>query len=203
MPGTYSWNIAIPDSNLDVDAKYVLRFKQPAATYDPDSAELSSPGFLVLKADNARTSMTTPLSILAFSGVTMSSTSTSSSPATATSSSPSLSLAATANNRCSPCGLSSGGKAGIGIGVMIGVLALVSVAYFVFIRQPESEETCTETQHVEHSVVRGRDKYRAASWLVELPTRGVVSRIELPGSSGSSRVDTEGKDWGNLLLPLN
>lgn len=69
-PGNYAWTIAIPAANLTIDAKYVLRFKVPASTYDPNSAELSSPGFLVLRAAASSTSSssTTPSSSIPESG---------------------------------------------------------------------------------------------------------------------------------------
>lgn len=49
--GGWNWTIAIPDSNLAANAKYVLRFQVATAQYDPRGIEIHSAGFLVIKGD--------------------------------------------------------------------------------------------------------------------------------------------------------
>ncbi|PGH14196.1 hypothetical protein AJ79_03169 [Helicocarpus griseus UAMH5409] len=49
--GSFSWSIDIPPSSLSKTAKYVLRFKNratPRDSYDPQSDQLSSPGFIIV-----------------------------------------------------------------------------------------------------------------------------------------------------------
>ena len=132
-PGNYAWTIVIPDANLAVSAKYVLRFKAASSTYDPNSGELSSPGFIILRA----AATTNPMSSSSTSSVTMSSTSTSSS----LSNTP---LSSTTNQHSTSGGLSSGAKAGIGIGSAIAALGLIGILYVFFIRGRRKNVTPTE-----------------------------------------------------------
>jgi len=133
VPGSFGWTITIPDKYLSVSAKYVLRFKAPASNYNASSPQLSSPGFLVLKAAASSSS----------SSSSSSSVSTSSSTATSQSSIASSTPAATTNStqngplaESQPSGgLSTGAKAGIGIGISLAALAAAAILGFVLWRR--------------------------------------------------------------------
>ncbi|KAF8859277.1 hypothetical protein BDZ45DRAFT_725389 [Acephala macrosclerotiorum] len=144
-PGNFAWTIAIPDSNLTVSAKYVLRFKVTSPTFNPNTGDLSSPGFLVLQA--AEASSVSPS--ISSTSVRSTSTGTSSStnlPAssiinTSTVTSTATSQASNSASAAPSSGLSAGAKGGIGAGVALGALALAGLSYFFFMRrrkpQPE------------------------------------------------------------------
>src|SRR5436190_23759005 len=98
--------IGIPDSSLSKTAKYVLRFKNPASPrsfYNHSSSQISSPGLIIV--NSARTSTT--------SGLTSSTISSSGSIVTST-------IATSSATAVAPSGLSTGAKAGIGVGSAIG-----------------------------------------------------------------------------------
>ncbi|TAQ85161.1 hypothetical protein B7494_g6514 [Chlorociboria aeruginascens] len=56
FPGTFSWNIAIPEPYLGISPEYVLRFTLPVTSYNPSLGNLASPGFLILGAASESTS---------------------------------------------------------------------------------------------------------------------------------------------------
>jgi MYXO-CTERM domain-containing protein len=170
--GNYAWTIAIPNSDLAVSAKYVLRFKVSASSYDPNSEDLSSPGFLVLAAVVSSTSPSSLPTTLAPSSTNTSSTTSSSSTQTILSPSPSVSSIATSDVACSSCGLTAGAKAGIGIGIVIAVLALVGAAYFAFRRRRKEGETHTEQKPHQpgNDMVQNQQEYLATSHPIELPS---------------------------------
>ncbi|KAF2183975.1 hypothetical protein K469DRAFT_689715 [Zopfia rhizophila CBS 207.26] len=136
--GSFTWTINITDSQLQHDAKYVLRFKplaNPRTFYDVNFAELSSPGILILRGAASSTSSIASIT-------TMSSTSTSSVSSTATSA-PSSAPASSPSGP--PGGLGTSAKVGIGVGVAAGALATIAAGIVLFFRrrkrnvpQPES-----------------------------------------------------------------
>jgi hypothetical protein len=89
----------------------------PATTYDPQAAQLSSPGFLIIAASSttsASSSTVTP----AFTGVTSPSTTPPSNP---------------------PVGLTPGAKAGIGVGVALGILGIGALIAVLFLQRRRKE----------------------------------------------------------------
>lgn len=161
VPGTYAWTIAIPDKNLAISAKYVLRFKKTSSTYDINSGELSSPGFLVLRAAPSTSSTSTSSTSTATTSST-SASSTLSHTIPITSTSP-PSQTSTPTQHSEPSGLSTGAKAGVGIGVAIAVLGACGILYFCM-RRRNAGATSTEVigQQVDY-------KYGSNAQPVELP----------------------------------
>lgn len=122
--GSWTWTINIPTSQVQIDAKYVLRFKpisSPRSYYNASSSEVSSPGILILQAGSPTTTSSTSSSALNTSR-------TSAMPTT------------TGSN-----GLGTAAKAGIGIGVSAAALLSLGgfFAYFLLkrrkCRDPESQ----------------------------------------------------------------
>jgi hypothetical protein len=137
--GNYAWTIAIPDKYLSTSAKYVLRFKIPATSYTPDTAQLSSPGFLVLRAATPSSSSTTSTSSSASRSSALPSQSTSTTSTAQSSSSataPAGSLIASQSDK----GLSTGAKAGLGVGISLGVLAIGALLGFVLARRKRQQK---------------------------------------------------------------
>ncbi|KAG4432644.1 hypothetical protein IFR05_011869 [Cadophora sp. M221] len=132
--GNFAWTIEVPDTNLAISAKYVLRFKEAASSFEIDSGELSSPGFIILRAGIPTTST---------SNTRTSSASISSSPVSSSFSSSSLpsptpsTLAETpvSQQTLGSGGMTTGAKAGIGLGVSLGFLALCGLAYIFFFKR--------------------------------------------------------------------
>lgn len=125
--GSWTWTINIPASQLQVDAKYVLRFKpinSPRSYYNLSSSEVSSPGILILQANS---------SVSSSSSTTLTSSTTS--PASAAGTSPSVSNTSPATPGSHI--LSTAAKAGIGIGVSAAVLLSLGgfFAYFLLRRR--------------------------------------------------------------------
>ncbi|KAE9364728.1 hypothetical protein N431DRAFT_474304 [Stipitochalara longipes BDJ] len=118
--GTYQWTISIPAADLAVTPEYVLRFKIANPTYDPNSDELSSLGFLILQPAAKTSSAST-------SAPTTSGTA-SSSPTTST---PAAQTSLTNKNPVSS-GLSGGAKAGIAVGAVVVALGAAALIYFFF-----------------------------------------------------------------------
>ncbi|CZR64405.1 uncharacterized protein PAC_14303 [Phialocephala subalpina] len=150
-PGNFAWTIAIPDSNLTISAKYVLRFKVTSPVFNPNSGDLSSPGFLVLRAAGASTvssSIITTTSARSTAAGTSSSTNNlpASSIINTSALTPAASTATSSTSTSPPAapssGLSAGAKVGIGAGVAIGALALAGLSYFFFFvrRQKQGPE---------------------------------------------------------------
>lgn len=136
QPGNFAWTIDIPDRFLAVSAKYVLRFKLPAESFDPGTGELSSPGFLVLRSI-IETSTSASVSS---SSSTISTTPSSISPATATPTQTNdLSKSQLTSSETSP-GMGSGAKAGIGIGVAVGVIGIIAASWFFLSRKRKPSE---------------------------------------------------------------
>lgn len=159
-PGNFAWTIAIPDNNLAVSAKYVLRFKASSPTFDQNSGDLSSPGFLVLRADTTSTSsssvsssLTPSLSVVPtiLSSATPSSTTVNDNPGTSS-------------------GLSTGAKAGIGVGVAIAVLALAGIAFFLVRKRKPGRQEGVNSNVSGVDMVRGQEKLVLPSHPVEMPT---------------------------------
>jgi hypothetical protein len=137
VTGNYAWTLAIPDKYLSISAKYVLRFKIPATSYNADTPQLSSPGFLVLKGSTSSSSASTTAS---------SSTATSSalpSQTASTSAVPSSSSNAQLIASQAPSGLSTGAKAGLGIGISLGVLAIGALVVFLMVRRRRKQKLAT------------------------------------------------------------
>lgn len=134
--GNYAWTIAIPDEYLAVSAKYVLRFKAASSTYGPNASELSSPGFLVLRAAPSTTSTSSSSTFTATTSSTIASTST-----------PPPSQTSTTNHHSISGGLSSGAKAGIGIGVTVAVLGVSGILCFLMRERKEYCGTCGSNWH--------------------------------------------------------
>ncbi|KAH8598867.1 hypothetical protein B0O99DRAFT_591481 [Bisporella sp. PMI_857] len=158
----YAWTIAIPEETLAVGAKYVLRFKAASSTYDLNSGELSSPGFIVLRAAPLTTSTSS------------SSTSSSLFSTIATAITPPPSQTATTDQYSISGGLSSGAKVGIGISVAVGVLGVFGIVY-IFIRRRRRGVTLTETIGTQVDYKHGSTTHPA----------------ELPGTSRPAELATE------------
>lgn len=179
VSGTFTWTIAIPDSCLSISAKYVLRFKVPAATYNPNTADLSSPGFLVLAASTASSTSVSSSSLTTTSG---SSTTLASSSSIATSSAathPSSSALTSTNDE----GLATGAKVGVGIGVTVAVIVVLGIFYFFKRKNGKGERQQEHPSRYESETFAVQDppKYAATVPAAELPTSDVWSQAELSG----------------------
>ncbi|KAL3419601.1 hypothetical protein PVAG01_08099 [Phlyctema vagabunda] len=205
VPGGFAWTIDIADEDLSASAEYVLRFKEPALRYEQNTPDLSSPGFLVLRA-NSPSSLATP-SLTASSAAASSSATSSSTRITPTSSMVSLSVlpsstvvpssvipaastigasspsgAVSTNDACTSCGLSTGAKAGIGIGIAALVLTVAGAAYFCFTRKRKTNTVSPEPLRYQMEIHEypHQDKSAPPSYAVELPARGNWTHAELP-----------------------
>jgi hypothetical protein len=150
-PGSYPWTISISDSSLTTSAKYVLRFLTPATSYSPNAVQLSSPGFLVLKASSTSTTAVNSGSATT-TGISTSSASSSSSSSSAGTSTTSTTVATPVSSTPGSGSLSSGAKAGIGIGVSLGVLgfaAFIATALVVMKRQKRHNPNNSVAPHAE------------------------------------------------------
>jgi len=79
--------------------------------------------------------------------------------------------------------VSGGSKAGIGIGVVIGVLAVVSGAWLFLKRRRAAEEIITSRPQPNAITTSSEEMYRPPNYPVEAPTKPVWakdSRVELP-----------------------
>lgn len=157
IPGTFTWTINIPETTLSTTAKYVFRFKISGSTYDPDSGEVSSPGVLIIAAKQAST---TTLSSKA--------TSTASS---STSESASSTVIVDPNQHETPQpsnGLNTGAKAGVGIGITVGVLGLMSIALLFWMRRRRTTSSAQSTPSEQYASYKtyphmGEDAIRQTS----------------------------------------
>ncbi|KAH6665956.1 hypothetical protein B0J14DRAFT_678566 [Halenospora varia] len=196
--GTLAWPIAIPPTTLTIDARYVLRFKPNASTFDPNSLELSSPGFLVLNSVSSSSSSLT--------------TTTSSSSTTANALDPSISLlnsqtglpslstnapssTSSATIVATPqetSGLSSGAKAGLGIGITAAILGIVGAGYFIW-RMRQKKKTSIESMAWNGAAVDHVEDKNA----VPPPMYSGSPAVELPGGTRSdlpiSELDGNGR----------
>lgn len=178
VAGNFAWTIAIPDRYLSVSAKYVLRFKKPATNYSADTADLSSPGFLVLKATILSSTITSSsMTSTSTSTLTSSSISTVSSivsqTASVTSAAPAASSTAPNVASQSESGLTTGAKAGLGVGISLAVLAAGALIAFLLRRRKEEGQPAAPPVYVEEK------RYNDA------PVEAWVEPAELPGGRTS------------------
>ncbi|KAF2103274.1 hypothetical protein NA57DRAFT_52801 [Rhizodiscina lignyota] len=169
--GHFTWTINIPDRSLSVSAKYVLRFKIPASSYNANTGQLSSPGFLVLAAQASSSTSLSSSSETLSSSTTKKVTSTSTNALTAT--------APTTPSSASEHSLSGGAKAGIGIGVAVAILALTALGTFLFFRRRKISGQVPElpAQQDNDLVITERKEFREMS----RPTQEMTP-VELPAS---------------------
>ncbi|KAH7409455.1 hypothetical protein BKA64DRAFT_720727 [Cadophora sp. MPI-SDFR-AT-0126] len=148
--GNFAWTIQVPDTSLAISAKYVLRFKAAASSLEIDSGELSSPGFIILRAIISTTS--TP-------DTRTSSVATSSNPVTSSFSGSTLASPTPLNPTATPVsqqtsgsgGLTTGAKIGIGLGVSLGILVLCVLAYILFKRKGTKYSPPTDISQIEEA----------------------------------------------------
>ncbi|PVH88979.1 hypothetical protein DL98DRAFT_508819, partial [Cadophora sp. DSE1049] len=154
--GNFAWTIEVPDTNLAISAKYVLRFKAAASSFELDSGELSSPGFIILRAGTSTTpTSNTRTSSISISSILVSSSLSSSSVASPTPSTPTETP--TSQQTSGSGGLTRGAKAGIGLGVSLGFLVLCGLVYIFFFKRKGTKYSApTETSQSE---VAGYKKY--------------------------------------------
>ncbi|QDS73447.1 hypothetical protein FKW77_008789 [Venturia effusa] len=181
VAGNFAWTIAVPDKYLSVSAKYVLRFKEPAAKYSADTADLSSPGFLVLKATNSLsttkspsiipTSTSTSSSITATSVTTSQPASTT--PAASASTDPPATTPMVASQQ--QLGLNTGAKAGLGVGISLVVLAIVALVAFLLRRRKIPQQPVESPVYMEEKSPGGA------------PAEAWVEPVELSGGRVSVR----------------
>ncbi|CRG87128.1 hypothetical protein PISL3812_04143 [Talaromyces islandicus] len=136
--GSYTWTINVNATSLGNTAEYVLRFMRPYDTYNSTGLQLSSRGFIILPAKATTTSSATSITTISSqTTVTASHTSTSimtnppTSPPAPTTTTPATATTSTSQ----PSGLSSGAKAGIGIGSTVGGIAILGILGFAFRRR--------------------------------------------------------------------
>lgn len=166
--GNFAWTIAIPDGNLTISAKYVLRFKITSPTFNLNNGELSSPGFLVLRAAPASTSSMSS---------TQSSTSRTSTTSSITVNTPIIMSTTTRTPSATPTatssGLSGGAKGGISVGVIVGVLALGTLSYFFL----SARKRKREEQAAELTGVLDENKNGHVAGPAEMPARSVAAEL--------------------------
>lgn len=146
--GTHDWTIDIPNSVLGKTAKYVLRFKDLNPAFNPDSRDVSSPGFLVITGDSSSSIKTSVLSSI-----------TSSSSSTITSS-PTLSSSAVSSTQASTSAtgaignsteadttyrdkynkLSGGMAAGVAVASVVAFCSVLGLAYFLYKRRKNKRD---------------------------------------------------------------
>ncbi|KAK2744796.1 hypothetical protein FQN55_006552 [Onygenales sp. PD_40] len=166
--GSFTWTIDIPDDSLSETAKYVARFKNaadPPDSYNHPSPQLSSPGFIIV--NDAKSSTTT-----------VSSATSSSAPA-ASSATTSINTPSTTSLPQDPesSGLSTGAKAGIGIGAAVGGIAIIALVVFIFLRRRRGE--AQPPQYHDESPRHAELEHQQLSF-VEAPDSLAMSPTELP-----------------------
>ncbi|KAE9968188.1 hypothetical protein BLS_005971 [Venturia inaequalis] len=150
VAGNFAWTIAIPDKYLSVSAKYVLRFKKPATIYNADTADLSSPGFLVLKATTSSSTTTSSSKTSTSTSSSISSaSSTASQTASATSSAPVIPSSTPTVTSQSQTGLTTGAKIGLGVGVALAVLVICALIAFLLTRRRKQKKPVTPPVYVQ------------------------------------------------------
>ncbi|KAF2809729.1 uncharacterized protein BDZ99DRAFT_477107 [Mytilinidion resinicola] len=156
-PGTYSWQIKIPHNILAQTDEFVLRFEIPntdsRTTYTGSKYQISSNGLITVAGEAASSSASssaapTPSSTSSVEPSSRSTSSptflptTTSTPSPTTLPSTSTSEASSLQPTTTPTpshGLSTGAKAGIGVGCAIAGLALLAlVAFLLFKRRNRS-----------------------------------------------------------------
>lgn len=182
QPGNFVWTIDIPDETLAISAKYVLRFKLPENEYNSVSGELSSPGFLVLRSTAATSSISSLRSSSTPTSSATTASSSSSTPTTTKSAEPSQTSAA--SNEPSNA-MSTGAKAGIGIGSAVLALGGAAVLWFFFIRkrkEGKSEEVANINYGRNELVDNKNQQQQVYSPVaaVELPSKNGWDVAELP-----------------------
>ncbi|KAJ5908721.1 hypothetical protein N7495_001403 [Penicillium taxi] len=151
--GSYSWTIDISSSALSKSAKYVLRFGVPVTTFNISAEMIDSPGFLVISGSTTTTSSSTSSTTS-----TTSSSSSTSSLSTTTSSTNADSTTATSTNgtittsqKSTSTGLSTGAKAGAGVGGAIAGIALIgALAYFIIRRMRKGNSSSDTVPNKDH-----------------------------------------------------
>ncbi|ATZ51030.1 hypothetical protein BCIN_06g04770 [Botrytis cinerea B05.10] len=147
--GTHDWTIDIPKSVLGKTAKFVLRFKDLNPAFNPDSRDVSSPGFLIIAGDSSSsiiistsTSTTSSSSSTITSSPTLSSSAASSTQASISATGAiSNSTAADTIYRDKYSKLSSGMVAGIAVASVVALCAVVGLAYFLYKRRKNKRDT--------------------------------------------------------------
>lgn len=147
--GTHDWTIDIPNSVLGKTAKYVLRFKDLNPAFNPDSRDLSSPGFLVIAGDSSSSIITSTStsttssssSTIASSPTLSSSTASSTQASTSATGAISNSTAADTTYRDKYAKLSGGMAAGIAVASVVALCAVVGLACFLYKRRKNKRDT--------------------------------------------------------------
>ncbi|KAK2811473.1 hypothetical protein FQN50_002096 [Emmonsiellopsis sp. PD_5] len=166
--GSFTWTIDVPDDSLSETVKYVVRFKNaadPPDSYTHSSPQLSSPGFIIVK--DAKSTTTTSSSI---------------SSATSSSATNSINTPSTTSLPQDPdsSGLSTGAKAGIGVGAAVGGIAIIALVVFVFLRRRRGKEQAPEYHGM--SAQHGAPKHQQSPPILEAPDSLAMAPAELPAS---------------------
>ncbi|KAE8448039.1 hypothetical protein EG329_009962 [Mollisiaceae sp. DMI_Dod_QoI] len=160
-PGNFAWTITIPNGNLSISAKYVLRFKITSPVFNPNNGDLSSPGFLVLQAAGSSSLPTTSSSRVSGSSSSASGAINTSTPAPVPTSGASAAPGSS--------GLSGGAKGGISAGVVVAALALGGFSFFFFARKRKREKEAVGSGAV---AVAEDNKNGVVAGPAELPANG-------------------------------
>ncbi|RDW81683.1 uncharacterized protein DSM5745_05240 [Aspergillus mulundensis] len=142
---SYEWTINLDDADVEASTEWTFRFLPADVSWGDNQEEISSAKFNLLpKSDSSSSSTTTSTSTSTTSTSTAASTSTSTSTTTTTSptadptsttpENATDSDGTTSESNSNNDGLSTGAKAGIGVGVSAGFIILAALAFLLWRR---------------------------------------------------------------------
>ncbi|KAK2766601.1 hypothetical protein FQN53_006661 [Emmonsiellopsis sp. PD_33] len=171
--GSFAWSIELPDDMLFKTTKYVLRFKNavsPRTFYNHTSLQIASTGFIVLNTKKATTT-------------TSSSSSSSSSSTLSTTTSSTTTSATPPPQEPEASGLSTGAKAGIGVGSVVAGLALIALIAFALMRRRSRKgQQTTTTEASDYYSKHISEAPDSSKHFSEAPDDLSMAPVELPGS---------------------